>query len=132
VLGLLRRRPIRRIAVALLERGELTHQELAAACGLKPPTLSYHLQRLEAAKVAAVAREGRFSRVRLVDPKLVARLLVTHGRSFADAAVDRFLETWSGFEIPLIDKESAPPVAEGQPPPAQQSAPKKSPENEPD
>jgi DNA-binding transcriptional ArsR family regulator len=117
VLGLLRKRPIRRIAVVLLERGELTHQELAAAADLKPSTLSYHLQRLEAAKVVVVAREGRFSRVRLVDPKLIARLIVAHKGSFGDEAVDRFLETWSGFEA-AGPQEAAPPTAPSEEPPA--------------
>ena len=116
VLGILRKRPTRRIAVALLERGEMTHRDLAAAAGLKPSTLSYHLQRLESAKIASVARQGRFSRIQLVDPKLVARLLVTHGGSFADAAVDRFLETWSGFEAAPRSEESAPPAPLAEPP----------------
>jgi len=123
VLGVLRKRPTRRIAVVLLERGELTHQELAAAAGLKPSTLSYHLQRLESAKIASVAREGRYSHIRLVDPKLVARLLVTHGSSFVDAAVDRFLETWSGFETQASKEESAPatPPADPMAPPPPES-----------
>jgi len=129
VLGLLRKRPIRRVAVVLLERGELTHQELAAAAGLKPSTLSYHLQRLEGAKVVVVAREGRFSHVRLVDPKLIARLLVTYKASFADEAVDRFLETWSGFDVPPGPTEPLPPTSTGEAPPA---APPKEPDRAPE
>jgi len=121
VLGLLRKRPIRRIAVALIEHGEMTHQDLAQAAGLKPSTLSYHLQRLESAKVAAVVRKGRFTLIQLADPKLIARLIVTHQVSFADAAVDRFLDTWSGFVPPAPPptaqpsegpEGSAPPVDE--------------------
>ncbi len=100
LLGLLRKRPVRAVVMALLERGELTHQDLAAAAGIKPPTLSYHLPRLQAAGLVAVRHEGRFAWVRLADPKLIARLLVTHGRSLADGAVDRFVETWSGFGLP--------------------------------
>lgn len=106
VLGLLRKRPVRAVVVALLEKGELTHQDLAHAAGIKPPTLSYHLPRLEAAHVVAIRRDGRFTRVHLVDPKLMGRLLVAHARSFADSAVDRFLETWSGFEVPREDPQN--------------------------
>lgn len=109
VLGLLRKRPVRRIVMALLDRGELTHQDLVAAAGLKPSTLSYHLTRLEQLKVVRLRRDGRFTHVTLADPPLVTRLFVAHGHSFADGAVDRFLETWSGFE--LLAAASPPPDA---------------------
>jgi len=110
LLGLLRKRPVRSVVLALLERGELSHQDLAHAGGIKPPTLSYHMPRLEAAGVVVVRREGRYSFIRLVDPKLMTRLLVAHARSFADGAVDRFLETWSGFALP--GSEAIPAVKE--------------------
>ena len=108
VLGLLRKRPIRAIVIALLAKQEMAHQDLAAAAGVKPPTLSYHLVRLEGAKVVEVRRDGRYALVRLHDPNLMERLLITHGRSFGDAAVDRFLETWGGFGAPA-------PLPEGDP-----------------
>ncbi len=98
--GLLRKRPVRRIVLALLEKGELTHHDLAAAAGVRPPTLSYHLPRLEAARLVETRRDGRFTIVRLFDPKNAERLLVAHGGSLGDGAVDRFLETWSSFEAP--------------------------------
>ncbi len=107
LLGLLRKRPVRAVVLALLERSELSHQDLAEAAGIKPPTLSYHMPKLEAAGVVGVRREGRFTLVRLSDPKLMARLLVTHGRSMADGAVDRFLETWTGFAVPGPERPAA-------------------------
>ena len=96
VLSILRKRPIRRVVVALLEKKEMTHRDLAAAAGVKPPTLTYHLSRLEGANLVAVRRDGRFAYIRLLDPKLAMRILIAHGQSFADAAVDRFLETFGG------------------------------------
>ena len=107
LLGLLRRKRIRAVVVALLEGGELSHQDLAAAAGLKPPTLSYHLPRLEAAHVLQVRRDGRYTRVSLKDPNLMARVLVAHGRSFSDGAVDRFVATWSGFSASGPERSSA-------------------------
>lgn len=95
-LSILRKRPIRRVVVTLLEKKEMTHRDLAEAAGVKPPTLTYHLNRLEGANLIAVRRVGRFAYIRLVDPKLAMRLLIAHGQSFADAAVDRFLETFGG------------------------------------
>lgn len=109
-LGLLRKRAVRAVVLALLEQGEMTHQRLAEAAGIRPPTLSYHLPKLQAAGIVVVRKEGRFSYIRVADPKVVTRLLVAHGRTMADAAVDRFLSTWSGFGVPLTDgiAEEAP------------------------
>jgi DNA-binding transcriptional ArsR family regulator len=100
VLGLLRKRAVRAVILALLDKGEMTHQNLAEAAGIKPPTLSYHLPKLEAVGLVVVRKEGRFSHVQVADAKLVTRLLVAHGRTMADAAVDRFIATWSPFEAP--------------------------------
>lgn len=100
VLGLLRKRAVRAIMLALLDKGELTHQVLAEAAGIKPPTLSYHLPKLEEAGLVVVRKEGRFSHVAVADTKLVTRLLVAYGRTMADGAVDRFIATWSAFEAP--------------------------------
>jgi predicted transcriptional regulator len=111
VLGLLRKRPIRAVVVALMERGEMTHQELAEAARVKPPTLSYHLPKLERAGVVETRRDGRFTRVSLADAKAMERLLVAYGRSFADGAVDRFLRTWANFK--LHEGPEAPKSAEG-------------------
>jgi DNA-binding transcriptional ArsR family regulator len=111
VLGLLRKRPVRRVMVALLERTDLTHQQLSESTGLKPSTLSYHLTRLEQMKLVQMRRDGRFTHVVLVDPPLISRLMITHGRSFADGAVDRFLETWSGFAVEPAPASAAPSEA---------------------
>lgn len=110
VLAMLRKRPTRRLVIALLERYELSHRDLAAAAGVKPPTLSYHLSRLEGKRIVAVRRDGRFVWVRLRDPHLMTRILIAHGRTFADDAVNRFLETFGG------------PMAPAQPDPAPRSA----------
>ncbi|HEX9710815.1 MAG TPA: helix-turn-helix domain-containing protein [Candidatus Thermoplasmatota archaeon] len=99
-IGLMRKRPVRAVVIALIERGELSHHDLAAAAGLKPSTLSYHLARMEGAALLRTRQEGRFTMVSIADPALVERLLFTHGRSFGDEAVDRFLDTWAPFEAP--------------------------------
>jgi DNA-binding transcriptional ArsR family regulator len=115
VLGLLRKRAVRAIILALLDRGEMTHQVLAEAAGIKPPTLSYHLPKLEAAGILVVRKEGRYSHVAVADTKSVTRLLVAYGRTMADAAVDRFIATWSAFEAPAGAPGMAPREAAGEP-----------------
>jgi len=106
VLALLRKRPTRRMVLALLEKFELTHRDLAEAAGVKPPTLSYHLGRLEGKRVVVLRRDGRFVWVRLRDPQLMTRILIAHGRTLSDEAVTRFLDTFGA------------PMAPGQPDPA--------------
>jgi len=110
LVGLLRKRPVRAVVLALLEAEEMTHHELARRAGIKPPTLSYHLPRLEAAHLVEVRRNGRSTIVRLSDPKQVTRLLIAHARSFADLAVDRFLRTWLLFHA--APREAEPPAPE--------------------
>ena len=108
VLGLLRKRAVRAVIMALLDKGEMTHQHLAEAAGIKPPTLSYHLPKLEAVGLVVVRKEGRFSHVQVADTKHVTRLLVAYGRTMSDAAVDRFIATWSGFVPPAGDPAEEP------------------------
>lgn len=99
VMGLMRKRPVRAVVLALLERGPASHHDLALASQLKPSTLSYHLERMERAGLIERRHEGAYTIVSLAEPDLVQRLLLAHGRSFGDDAVERFLDTWSSFEV---------------------------------
>jgi DNA-binding transcriptional ArsR family regulator len=100
VMGLMRKRPVRAVILALLRAGESSHQDVAQASQLKPSTLSYHLDRMERAGLVQRRHEGPRTLVSLVEPELVERLLLAHGRSFGDDAVESFLDTWSSFGPP--------------------------------
>lgn len=90
-LAVLRQRVPLGVAAELLT-GERTHGSLAAAVAVSPSTLTHHLQRMLAAGVVALRKEGRETRVTLVQPDLVRRLFAQYrpAPDLADALVDLF------------------------------------------
>lgn len=99
-LALLRRPTPLRIAVALLNEQELSVAQLSRQTGLGPPTLAYHLERLEAAELVRSERDGRERRCRLRDPKNVEGLLLRYRPP--DAIVEGFLQAWNALEAGLV------------------------------
>lgn len=85
----------RRLLLALLERPGATVPELGGATGLSPGRLSVHLRRLVATGVLSAGRRGRYRTFAVVDPDRVVRVLTSYRESFADAWVERLLETWA-------------------------------------
>jgi predicted transcriptional regulator len=92
--------PARRILTALLSLGEVTHGDLAQATQLKPSNVTYHLRALTGRQLVVARREGRALFLSLKDPALVERVLVRHGPSFADPALDAFLDVWGRWQAP--------------------------------
>lgn len=90
----LKARVPRAVLLALLEEPRLGHGALAQRVGVSPPTLTYHMKRLEAQQVVARETEGAVVRYRVLDPEALVDAMVTFRRTLMDAAVDRFLASW--------------------------------------
>jgi predicted transcriptional regulator len=92
LMGWLRRRVPLQIALILLERPTLSHQELTEALQLAKSTVSYHVTILER---AGFLQRGPNDSIALQNPRKVARLL-TRWEPPQDA-VSRFGALWSRF-----------------------------------
>lgn len=91
LLAVLRQAIPRRICVELLRAPGSSPAFLAAALGIGPTTLNYHLTKLVDAGLLERQRDGRQSRYHLVDPEPALRLLIAHKDSLLDRIVDGFL-----------------------------------------
>jgi len=81
------------VALVLLARDRATHGELAAEAGVSPPTLSYHLSRME--QSGMLSRDG--GGIGLREPERIAHLLYAY-RPTPDL-IDRFLDLWEDFTL---------------------------------
>ncbi|HKZ64272.1 MAG TPA: helix-turn-helix domain-containing protein [Thermoplasmata archaeon] len=93
LLSILRRPVPLSVALVLLTRERVTHGELASEAGVAPPTLSYHLSRME--RLGMVSRDA--SKIALREPERIARLLYAY-RPTPDL-IDRFLDLWEDFTL---------------------------------
>lgn len=91
----LKARVPRSVLLALLESPGLQHGALAQRVGVRPPTLTYHMKRLEAEALVVRSQEGGGVRYRVADEARLVDALVTYRGSLMDAAVDRFLASWA-------------------------------------
>lgn len=91
-LSLLRRPPILRAVVALLDQGPLAAGELADACGVSASTASHHISRMEEGKLVDVQRKGRSRVIGLFDRERVIGLLAEHPPP--ETLVQDFIEAW--------------------------------------
>ena len=105
--------PVRQILVALLSLKELTHGDLASATGLGLSTVSHHAKRLAKKGIVLARDEGRRTIFSLVEPQRVERVLVRHGHSVGDGALDAYITVWSEWRRPRAPKEEP-----GRPPPS--------------
>ena len=96
LLGLLRQSKPRMILLLLLNAEEAGFDDLRRKVGVSKSTLSFHLKKLEEAKILVVREMGQRKVYNLPDKDNVAELLITYRPSFLDAAVDRALEAWLG------------------------------------
>lgn len=90
----LRRKGCRHILMNLLREPGMSNKELAAAVDLSPSTVSWNLNKLVKAGIIEKDRAGRTSNFTIVDPDLVARLLIYYKESFLDTILDNFIEMW--------------------------------------
>lgn len=102
--------PARRILVALLSFKELSHGDLTNATGLGPATVSHNAKRLAAKGIVLARDEGRRTFFSLAEPARVERVLVRHGHSVGDGALDAYITVWSEWRRPrAAQPERGPP-----------------------
>ncbi|MCA1812331.1 MAG: helix-turn-helix domain-containing protein [Halobacteriales archaeon] len=113
VIALLRQEVPRRVCATLLIEPGLNHKQLLGHFQLAASTLSFHLKKLQAARLLDVQREGREARYRILEPDLVAKCLVAYQASFLDEVVDRFAAAWLDIDAgaPVEEQARAPPGA---------------------
>src|SRR5437763_5932468 len=112
VLAVLRQKVPRQIAAHLLLEPGSSHGRLLTKFALSASTLSFHLKKLVRAEIAKQEKSGRENLYRVLDPELVARVLIQHRATFFDDVVDRFADVWMSLE-PRGDEGAPPPSGPG-------------------
>ena len=96
ILGFLRQPIPLEILMFLMEHEAGTHKEILARTTVGPSTLSHHLKKLGTAEL--IARAAGAEGYRVVDPKDIARLMVTYELARPDQ-VDTFVRLWGEFRL---------------------------------
>lgn len=98
VLAILRQPVPRQIAAHLLLEPGSSHAAILVKFALAPSTLSFHIKKLVAAQIVALQKSGRENLYTVIEPELVAKVLIQHRASFFDDVIDRFAAVWQGLE----------------------------------
>ncbi len=95
LMGLLRQESIRRIILFILINEGCAQESIIASVKLSPSTVSWHIRKLEDAKIIRSEKKGRTkSYLLLSDKNELMNLLITHKESFLDKIVDNVIEMW--------------------------------------
>jgi DNA-binding transcriptional ArsR family regulator len=115
VLAVLRQKVPRQIAAHLVLEPGSSHGQILTKFSLSASTLSFHLKKLVTTGIVSQEKAGRENLYRVVEPDLVARVLIQHRESFLDDVVDRFATVWLSLEPRASpdDPSGAPPGAGG-------------------
>ena len=97
ILACIRQEPPRRITTFLLLNPGLSHGKILENFQMSASTLSFHLKKLVGGGILRQEKEGRENRYWVIEPDLVAKVLITYRKSFLDDVVDRFAEVWGGL-----------------------------------
>lgn len=95
MLGLLRRPPILRAVVALIEQGPLNAGDLAEACGVSRSTMSHHIGTMDTEGLIEIERQGRSRVMYLKDRDRLLQLLADHPPP--ENLVQDFIDTWENI-----------------------------------
>jgi len=96
ILSALRQEIPRGIILYLLRNPGANHGELLGNFSISGGTLSYHVKKLVNKGVVRVVKEGRESKLWVIDPDKVADLLIIYRRTFFDRLVDEFVALYVG------------------------------------
>lgn len=107
----LKARVPRAVLLALLQEPGLPHGALAQRVGVSPPTLTYHMKRLEARGLVAREASGNQVRYRVAREGELVDAFITYKRTLMDAAVDRFLASWLELHPGHLAGKAPPPAA---------------------
>jgi DNA-binding transcriptional ArsR family regulator len=111
ILAVLRQKVPRQIAAHLLLVPASSHGTILEKFALAPSTLSFHIKKLVNSGIVSQVKAGRENLYSVVEPELVAKVLIQHRESFFDDVIDRFAEVWQALEArpPADESEGAPP-----------------------
>jgi predicted transcriptional regulator len=97
ILAFLRQPVPLRVINFLMEREAATHKEILEQVTVSPSTLSHHLKKMQA--VGVIDRvEFRERGYRIIDPKVVARLMATYELA-SEGQIDTFIRVWGEFRL---------------------------------
>lgn len=99
LLGLMRQRIPRSIAIKILVDTKVSFDDLREEVSVSKSTLSFHLGKMRSLGMLNEAREGRKTYYSMADEDEVARILITYKSSFLDDLVDRFAEVWMELRV---------------------------------
>ena len=111
VLAVLRQKVPRQLAAHLMLQPGASHGQLLTNFALSASTLSFHLKKLVTTGIVSQEKSGRENLYRIVEPELVARVLIQHRASFFDDVVDRFADVWLNLDPAPGPVSAAPPEA---------------------
>lgn len=97
ILAFLRQPVPLRVINFLMEREAAAHKEILEQVTVSPSTLSHHLKKMQAAGVIDRV-EARERGYRILDPKVVARLMATYELASEDQ-IDTFVRVWGEFRL---------------------------------
>ena len=99
LLGLMRQRIPRSIAIKILVDTKVSFDDLREEVSISKSTLSFHLRKMRSLGMLNEVREGRRTYYSMADEDEVARILITYKSSFLDDLVDRFAEVWMELRV---------------------------------
>ena len=76
------------------------NERIAAAIGLSPSTVSWHMVKLVQGNLVEKRRVGRKTFFYIKDADNISALLSTYKKSFLDEMVDSFVEIWDEMQVP--------------------------------
>lgn len=92
IIYFLRREGCRHILINLLQNPGTNNKELSTAVGLSPSTVSWYLNKLVKSGIVEKEMTGRMSNLKIVDPDLTTRLLMSYKECFSDRFLDNFIK----------------------------------------
>lgn len=99
LLSLLRQEVPRRIVMKLLLNPGMNFKVLSEGFPVSASTLSYHLSKLVEGEVVRKVKKGRESLFFVNNQEEVAKILLTHRKSFLDGLVESFANLWEEFKL---------------------------------
>lgn len=99
LLGLMRQRIPRKIAIRALLESEVSFDDLRKDLGISKSTLSFHLKKMRNLGILQERRKGRRMIYSIRKEDEVAAILITYKSSFLDDLVDRFAEVWMELRV---------------------------------
>jgi predicted transcriptional regulator len=99
LLSLLRQEIPRRVVMKLLLNPGINFKVLSEGFPVSASTLSYHLSKLLEGDVVRKVKKGRESLYYVNNQEEVAKVLLTHRKSFLDSLVESFANLWEEFKL---------------------------------